>query len=477
MSWLPYTRGAIHPYTFSIALRGHFELSVDLTGAPLAPVLYVNIGEKMYWYWGKEGISNAGQQLLKILGSPSRRGSRFGMYEKFSKKSLAFSEKIFKTDLKKISNHELASLLKKLYKESAPAQAVMNLDIDVIDVVFENFLWEKIKSEINGKIKSEQFDELYRKISIPAYNSFMSDERLEILKAALNKNPFSSAVERIHNKYWWTSLAWDSVRIHEREYFIKRLEKNSGKKDLKNKIYEITGRVGKIRADRKKVIGEYGFSKKIAYWLDVFDSYARYHDLRKEVQMKAVYAAHLILIETSRRTKVNADDLLWLWHDEIEKLLSGKKIDNSEISRRKAAISVLITEKSIVYESGKEALESHNKFLKKYFPKAGELKGSCASSGKAKGRARICLGSVDAMKKIKKGDILVTGMTTPDYVPAMRKAAAIITDEGGITCHAAIISRELRIPCIVGTKNATSILKDCDLVGVDAGKGIIKKLN
>lgn len=74
------------------------------------------------------------------------------------------------------------------------------------------------------------------------------------------------------------------------------------------------------------------------------------------------------------------------------------------------------------------------------------------------------------------GDILVTGMTTPDFLSAIRKSAGFVTDEGGITCHAAIVSRELKKPCIIGTKIATQILKDGDLVEVDANKGIVKIL-
>ena len=74
------------------------------------------------------------------------------------------------------------------------------------------------------------------------------------------------------------------------------------------------------------------------------------------------------------------------------------------------------------------------------------------------------------------GDILVTGMTRPEFVPLMKRSAAIITDEGGITCHAAIISRELGIPCIIGTKVATQVLKDGDMVEVDADKGIVRIL-
>ena len=67
-------------------------------------------------------------------------------------------------------------------------------------------------------------------------------------------------------------------------------------------------------------------------------------------------------------------------------------------------------------------------------------------------------------------------MTRPDFMPLMRKAKAVITDEGGITCHAAIVSRELGIPCIIGTKIATKVLKDGDMVEVDANKGIVRKI-
>lgn len=82
----------------------------------------------------------------------------------------------------------------------------------------------------------------------------------------------------------------------------------------------------------------------------------------------------------------------------------------------------------------------------------------------------------DQITQVIKNEIIVSAMTTPDFVPAMKKASAFITDEGGITCHAAIIARELKKPCIIGTKIATKVLKDGDLVEVDANKGIVKIL-
>lgn len=100
------------------------------------------------------------------------------------------------------------------------------------------------------------------------------------------------------------------------------------------------------------------------------------------------------------------------------------------------------------------------------------LKGAGASFGQASGPVKIIPQASD-IDKVKEGDVLVTEMTTPDFVPAMKKAAAIITDTGGRTCHAAIVSRELGIPCVVGTGEATKKLKDNQIVTVDGGKGLV----
>jgi len=101
------------------------------------------------------------------------------------------------------------------------------------------------------------------------------------------------------------------------------------------------------------------------------------------------------------------------------------------------------------------------------------LKGLPASPGVYAGKAKIVLSPEDAAKKIQKGDILVTKMTNPDWVPYMRLAGAIVTDEGGMTCHAAIVSRELGIPCIVGSKEATKLLRDGETYTIDARSGVI----
>jgi len=104
-----------------------------------------------------------------------------------------------------------------------------------------------------------------------------------------------------------------------------------------------------------------------------------------------------------------------------------------------------------------------------------EFKGFSAFKGKVKGRVRILIRKKD-MNSLKDGEILVSPMTTPDFLPAMKRASAIVTDEGGIVCHAAIVARELKKPCVIGTKIATQVLRDGDLVEVDANEGIVRIL-
>jgi pyruvate,water dikinase len=107
--------------------------------------------------------------------------------------------------------------------------------------------------------------------------------------------------------------------------------------------------------------------------------------------------------------------------------------------------------------------------------KSKEIKGVSAMPGLVTGKARIVLSRAD-FGKIEKGDVLVTSMTRPEFTQVLSQISAIITNEGGVTSHAAIISRELGIPCVIGTHTATKILKDGDLVEVNANIGIIKIL-
>jgi phosphohistidine swiveling domain-containing protein len=106
----------------------------------------------------------------------------------------------------------------------------------------------------------------------------------------------------------------------------------------------------------------------------------------------------------------------------------------------------------------------------------GSVKGLIACQGKVCGHVKI-VSNVTDLAKVCNGDILVSPMTLPSFLPAIKKSSAIVTDEGGFLSHAAIISRELKKPCIIGTKIATKVLKDNDMIEVDANKGTVRRLN
>jgi pyruvate,water dikinase len=102
------------------------------------------------------------------------------------------------------------------------------------------------------------------------------------------------------------------------------------------------------------------------------------------------------------------------------------------------------------------------------------LQGLAASSGVASGKVRI-LTSPKQGSELLAGEVLVAPMTNPDWVPTIRRAAALVTDGGGMTCHAAIVARELGVPCVVGARTATTTLRDGELVTVDGGRGLVRE--
>ncbi len=133
------------------------------------------------------------------------------------------------------------------------------------------------------------------------------------------------------------------------------------------------------------------------------------------------------------------------------------------------------------YDQGVESIEWHVEVAeiigKIEHTVSTDVVGRSAYPGIVRGRARLVFTNNPEGVLFDEGDVLVATSTNPNILPLMQKAVAFVTDEGGITCHAAIISRELRKPCVVGTKVATQLIKDGDLIEVDAGKGVVKILS
>jgi len=123
-----------------------------------------------------------------------------------------------------------------------------------------------------------------------------------------------------------------------------------------------------------------------------------------------------------------------------------------------------------------EDIMNVNELFIKDLELSNEIKGLVACRGFVKGFARIIF-EASKLENLQNDEIIVAPMTTPDFIPFLGKVSAIVTEEGGMTSHAAIIAREFNIPTIVGTQNATKLLKDGDLIEVDANLGIVRKIN
>lgn len=161
---------------------------------------------------------------------------------------------------------------------------------------------------------------------------------------------------------------------------------------------------------------------------------------------------------------------------EINKYFLTKKLPKvSELKSRYTSGSLVYGQKSYKIFTGKKTQQ-----IKKFTEVTKNLKqakGQLAYPGLVIGKVKVILNPLKENKKFKKGDVLITGMTRPDYLPLMNLASAVVTDAGGLLCHAAITARELKIPTIIGTKIATKVFKDGDLVEVDANKGIVRKIS
>lgn len=216
--------------------------------------------------------------------------------------------------------------------------------------------------------------------------------------------------------------------------------------------------------------------------LGVFETLTEWRDIRKRLNFTALYGLCRILKEVLRRKNIPQHLLRWMLPHEAEGLF-GENLTQAQVDRiakRGGATTFVHIHADANYTFSEEAeadldyvslVGSHSN------EEVREIKGTVASRGKAVGIVRnIKTPDAPSATNFEMGDILVTAMTRPEFVPLMRLAGGIITDEGGITSHAAIVSRELKKPCIIGTKIGTQVLKDGDEVEVDAENGIVRLL-
>lgn len=265
------------------------------------------------------------------------------------------------------------------------------------------------------------------------------------------------------------------------DYFARNLVQTLKHKTL-SEIRKESKRISQapqiLKNKRSDLLKTLNLPRKVKQWADIVQNFSRIKSVHPDDLTFTQYNLLDFYQEIAKRASLSFQELKYLNIQEIIDFLeSGQLPPRKTITNRQQYCLLLAKKGRMNIYAGTQARKMVKRELgkSKILFRANELRGFPASVGFVKGCV-IVITSPDDLNKMNKGNILVVAQTNPNYLPAMRRASAIITDEGGITCHAAIVSRELNIPCVIGTKIATKTLKDGDLVEVDANRGVVKKL-
>ncbi|MBI4093194.1 MAG: hypothetical protein HY420_04695 [Candidatus Kerfeldbacteria bacterium] len=364
------------------------------------------------------------------------------------------------------------------------------------------------------------------------YNAHVMEERAFLrMVMALKRNSRSQheAVNQHLRRFDWIGArwfqwqnAWTEPDLNHRLRTWKRKSMSTVRIAYADNIAAWKHLKQNARALARRLnIGE---RSRVGKTIELAREFAYLRAWRTDVIYKASYQARLIFLEVARRYRLPENLIRWLTYKELLELVESDRcpISIKKLRERKRFHATLLSGDAYRVLTGSQWLRSYVARLTKRVDETA-VRGTSAYPGTIQGRVRVLRSSselhlvkrgdilvtvmtfphfiaameraaafvtdeggilchaaivrtVHDLRRVRHGDILVAVTTNPDYVPAMRKSKAIVTDEGGITSHAAIVARELNIPCVVGTKTATSVLKNGDWVEVDANKGTIRKL-
>lgn len=425
--------------------------------------------EKVWFVCDYENLRNNGLVIFnQIIVNPKKTKRAFQSWMVFAKKVESFRSRVDK--ISTLPDEDLALFLEE-WLDNYFQFWIEGLIPEVANWGGEKLLHQKLMKQY-----PDQFPILFETLSAPENLSFYKGEELALLRLrSLQGSQLKSSLSRHQKNYSWIKNSYGHAEIVSVQYFEKELMQ-CYPSETKKKIKEIMDFPKKTKERIQAIIKKYRISSEITKIAKGLRYSIWWQDFRKKYIFMAIETIETFANEISRRKKINKKDLYQYLPEEMLKLIKHN-IHTPNISLRRSGFLEYYTEQQgvqrLVGDDANKIIEPF--LLQKVDNNIKELKGLVVSSGKVTGKVSIVL-SPKNVEKIKKGDILVAPMTSPDFIVAMKKAAAIVTDEGGMTSHAAIVSRELKIPCVVGTKIATKVLKDGMNVEVDATKGIVRIL-
>jgi len=442
----------------------------------------------------------------KMISNPDWALKMLDKVEVYSSGFIKESNKFFNLPLFKMSQIEILNAYKKVFKWHKLSHGIgpavtwqVDADKERISKAVIKMIEEQIKKR---KLRLESAN-IFSTLSTPMKGSFASKEEKEFLKIAqqIHSHPqikqvfkktelnlLPKKLKKIDSKMFeiiqahfkeWSWLPYEyKGPAYPFKYFLERWQNLiKGNVLPDNLLKEILTKEKKIKQKQKDLFEKLRFNSYQLKLIKICQEILFGKEFRKGALYHGMYCYQPLFRQIAKKFKITCHNVRAMTDQEILNALKYGRIPKKQVlqARMKCAVFYITAEKTTVL-SGKKAQDFFNKLPKEKLVIKGvdELKGTCASPGKAKGQIRIIEYPKD-IAKMKKGDILISETTYPSLVPAMKNAAAIVTNAGGLSCHAAIVSRELGIPCVVGTKIVTKIFKDGDLVEVDATKGIIKR--
>jgi phosphoenolpyruvate synthase/pyruvate phosphate dikinase len=297
-----------------------------------------------------------------------------------------------------------------------------------------------------------------------------------------NDSGFRERVEEFAREYFWKDTDFYQRRAVDASSVIAEVEKETGNKNLaeiKRELEEMGKERETIKNTKRELREKFKLGREDDNIIEFAQLMTQWQDFRKLGMTKHLYYIFYLLEVLAERLEVKYEDLVYLTLDELDGLWAGKgTIDMEIVNRRKEGTVFVFVKDQPLIDLGKEAYQAVMEYIAEDMG-SGKLTGTVASVGKDKlikieGKVRIIVNPLQ--EEFADGEILVTSMTRVEFVPLMRRAKAIITDEGGITTNAAIVSRELGVPCIIDTRQATRVLKNGDRVELDMESGIIKTI-
>lgn len=393
-------------------------------------------------------------------------------YLKDWQKYLDLYRKIDQIDLSKISDKELVEFLNKCSWGQVYSGGVSHVFIEPIGIEIEKEIKADLLNALNNKSK---FNQYFSQLTAPTKYSWVTKEELDLKKISkLTKDKAEPALKSHLNKYYFVQNNYTGSKNITLSGLKERL------KDIANEKVKVENPL-KVKKKKEELIKKLNLNLDIRKKIKIIDYISIWQDERKANIFIAIHYLDKIIREIAKRVGVDRKALYYLSPEEalrIKGLFKIKRLKNELLARKKGCYYYLYgidKEKIFKGEEYKELVKLKEEIDESNKLKNESLHGSIANIGTAVGRVVICK-NIAHIKKVQEGDILVSSMTRPEFMPAIKKAGAIVTDEGGITCHAAIVARELGKPCIIGTKIATTVLKEGVVVEVKANHGVVNIL-